>query len=41
MNKKLNINIFYNDKGNDILDVLEQDFKDFFNDYLKKYIKQV
>lgn len=39
MNKTLNINIFYNDEGNTILEILEQDFKDFFNDYIKKYIK--
>lgn len=39
MNKTLNINIFYKDEGNTILEILEQDFKDFFNDYIKKYIK--
>lgn len=39
MNKTLNINVFYKDEGNTILEILEQDFKDFFNDYIKKYIK--
>lgn len=39
MNKTLNINTFYMDEGNTILEILEQDFKDFFNDYIKKYIK--
>ena len=39
INKTLNINIFYKDEGNTILEILEQDFKDFFNDYIKKYIK--
>lgn len=39
MNKTLNINVFYKNNGNTILEILEQDFKDFFNDYIKKYIK--
>ncbi len=39
MNKTLNINIFYKDEGCTILEVLEQDFKDFFNDCIKKHIK--
>lgn len=39
MNKTLNINIFYKEEGYTILEILEQDFKDFFNDYIKKYIK--
>ncbi len=39
MNKTLNINVFYKNDGNTILEILEQDFKDFFNDYIKKYIK--
>lgn len=39
MKKDLNINIFYKDEGNTILEILEQDFKIFFNDYIKKYIK--
>ncbi len=39
MNKTLNINVFYNNSGNTILEILEQDFKEFFNDYIKKYIK--
>ena len=41
MNKTLNINVFYNNSGNTILEILEQDFKEFFNDYIKKYIKQL
>lgn len=36
--EKININIFYDDSGSSILDVLKLDFKDFFKDYLKKYI---
>lgn len=39
MNKVLNINTFYRAEGDTILEILEQDFKDFFNDYIKKYIK--
>ena len=39
MNKTLNNNVFYNNSGNTILEILEQDFKEFFNDYIKKYIK--
>lgn len=35
---KININIFYNSSGSNILDVLKLDFKDFFNDYIKKYV---
>ena len=37
MNKELNINIFYNNEGNTMLEVIEQDFKDYLNDYIKKY----
>ncbi len=40
MNKALNINLFYKEEGNTILDILEQDFKDFFRDYIKKNLKQ-
>lgn len=39
MNKALKINIFYKEEGYTILEILEQDFKDFFNDYIRKYIK--
>lgn len=41
MNKKLNINIFYKDEGNTILEALEQDFKEFLNDYIKKILNSV
>ena len=34
--KELVINVFYSDDGIDINDVLEQDFRDFLNDYIKK-----
>lgn len=34
---ELKINIFYDDSQN-ILNVLELDFKEFFNDYIKKHI---
>lgn len=37
--EKININLFYEEEGNTILEVLEQDFRDFLNDYLKKYVK--
>ena len=33
---KLNINVFYKDDGYDILDVLKQDFKAFFDDYIRE-----
>ena len=39
MNKNLKINIFYKNEGNTILEISEQDFKDFFNDYIKKHVK--
>lgn len=35
---KIKINVFYNDDGVSILDVLEQDFKDFFEEFIKKYV---
>lgn len=37
MNKELNINIFYNNEGNTMLEIIEQDFKDYLNDYIKQY----
>jgi hypothetical protein len=37
--KKLNINLYYNDVGETILDVLMKDFNDFLNDYIKKVLK--
>lgn len=39
MTKKLNINLYYNDAGENILDVLMKDFNDFLNDYIKKVLK--
>ena len=39
MTKKLNINLYYNDAGETILDVLMKDFNDFLNDYIKKVLK--
>lgn len=32
---KIKINLFYKDDGEDIIDVLNQDFKEFFEEYLK------
>lgn len=32
---KIKINLFYNNDGEDIVDVLNQDFKEFFEEYLK------
>ena len=39
MTKKLKINLYYNDAGETILDVLMKDFNDFLNDYIKKVLK--
>ena len=39
MTKKLNINLYYNDAGETILDVLMKDFNDFLNDYIKNVLK--
>lgn len=39
MTKKLNINLYYDDAGETILDVLMKDFNDFLNDYIKKVLK--
>lgn len=39
MTKKLNINLYYKDAGETILDVLMKDFNDFLNDYIKKVLK--
>lgn len=36
--KKIKINIFYKENGDDILDVLELDFKEFFELYLKEKV---
>lgn len=39
MNKQLNINLFYSDDGDDLLEVLNRDFKEFLNMYIKKVFK--
>lgn len=39
MNKKLNINLYFDDKGEDIKEVLIRDFKEFLNSYIKKVLK--
>lgn len=39
MNKKLNINYFYCDSGEEILSILTRDFKEFLNNYIKKVLK--
>ncbi len=36
--QKLNINIYYKEDGDTIMKILEKDFNDFFESYLKKYI---
>lgn len=36
----IKINVFYKDNVQIILEILEQDFKDFLADYFKKYVKQ-
>lgn len=38
MNKKLNINLFFNEQGEEILNVLTYDFKEFLNNYIKKVL---
>lgn len=40
MNKQLNINLYFDDKGEDIKDILTRDFKEFLNSYIKKVLKQ-
>lgn len=39
MNKQLNINLYFDDKGEDIKDILTRDFKEFLNSYIKKVLK--
>lgn len=39
MNNTLNINLYYKDDGENIIDVLMRDFNDFLNDYIKKVLK--
>ena len=39
MNKTLNINLYYKEDGENILDVIMNDFNDFLNDYIKKVLK--
>ena len=39
MNKTLNINLYYKEDGENIVDVLMKDFNEFLNDYIKKVLK--
>ena len=39
MNKQLNINLFYSDEGEDLLEVLNRDFKEFLNMHIKKVLE--
>lgn len=39
MNKTLNINLFYAEDGEEIIDVLNRDFIEFLNAYIKKVLK--
>lgn len=39
MNKQLNINLYFDETGEDIKDVLIRDFKEFLNNYIKKVLK--
>lgn len=39
MNKTLNVNLYYKEDGENIVDVLMKDFNDFLNDYMKKVLK--
>lgn len=38
MKKQLNIKLFFNDKGEDIKNVITRDFKEFLNSYIKKIL---
>ena len=38
MNKQLDINLFYNEDGEDIMEVLNRDFKEFLNVYINKIL---
>ena len=39
MNKTFNINLYYKEDGENIVDVLMKDFNDFLNDYIKNILK--
>lgn len=40
MNKEIKINFFCNDEtGEELLDILTRDFKEFLNNYIKKVLK--
>lgn len=39
VNNTLNINLYYKEDGENIVDVLMKDFNDFLNDYIKKVLK--
>lgn len=36
--EKIKINMYFNEEGSTILEVLEQDFREFLNDYIKKIL---
>ena len=36
--EKIKINMYFNKEGSTILEVLEQDFREFLNDYIKKIL---
>ncbi len=39
MKKKLNINLYFDETGEDVKDVLARDFKEFLNNYIKIILK--
>lgn len=39
MNKQLNINLYFEDEGEDIIDILTRDFKEFLSSYIKSILK--
>ncbi len=40
MNKKLNINIFFNNNGEYLSDILSQDFIEFLEEYINNSLKK-
>lgn len=36
--EKIKINIFYDDSGVNIIDILKQDFKEYFEQYLREKV---
>jgi len=39
MNQKININLYFSDDGEDIQKVLINDFMEFLNNYVNKFLK--